>query len=39
VEQASVLEEGIEEFAPIVEVPLEEEIGKIDIEGGGEGEE
>ncbi len=39
VEQTGVLEEGIEEFTPISEVPLEEEIGKIDIGGGGEGEE
>jgi DNA-directed RNA polymerase subunit omega len=38
-EQAGGLEEGIEEFAPLSEVPLEEEIGKIDIESGGEGEE
>jgi len=38
-EHAGGLEEGIEEFAPLSEVPLEEEIGKIDIESGGEGEE
>ena len=38
-EHAGGLEEGIEEFAPLSEVPLEEEIGKIDIESGVEGEE
>ena len=37
-EQAGVLQEGIEEFVPINEVPLEE-IGKIDLESGVEGEE
>jgi DNA-directed RNA polymerase subunit omega len=37
-EQPGVVEEGIEELGPISEVVLEEEIGKIDIAGGG-GEE
>jgi len=38
-EQAAGLVEGVEEFGPISEVPLKEEIAKIDIESGGEGED